>query len=89
MRKLVMVVCSTLICSFDVATFAQQAATATLSGRVIDPHGAVIVGAQITAKNKATGILRETKAGDQGLFVLTNLAPGEYAPSRTSRVQAF
>src|SRR5882724_8320751 len=77
MGKLTMAVCSTLICSFAVA-LAQQSATASLSGRVVDPHGAVIVGAQITAKNKAPDIQRETKSNDQGLFVLTNLAPGEY-----------
>ncbi|HXG92535.1 MAG TPA: carboxypeptidase regulatory-like domain-containing protein [Blastocatellia bacterium] len=60
------------------AANAQQPATATLSGRVTDPQGAVIVGAQITATSKATGIERTTKTNDQGLFALTNLAPGEY-----------
>ena len=74
MRKLIMAVCTTLTCCFAVA-IAQQSATATLSGRVVDPNGAVIVGAQITAKNKTTDIQRETKTNDQGLFVLTNLAP--------------
>lgn len=93
MRKFVMAVCSTLICCFAVAAFAQQAATATLSGRVVDPHAVVIVGAQITAKNKATDLQRETKTNDQGLFVLTNLAPGEYevkvgAPGFRSRVHS-
>ncbi len=77
MRKLITAVCSTLICCFAVA-LAQQSTAATLSGRVFDPHGAVIVGAQITAKNKATDVQRETKTNDQGMFVLTNLAPGEY-----------
>ncbi|HWO01186.1 MAG TPA: carboxypeptidase regulatory-like domain-containing protein [Blastocatellia bacterium] len=78
MRKILIVVCSTLISTFAVTALAQQAATATLTGRAVDPQGAVIVGAQITAKNKATGIPRETKTKDQGLFVLTNLVPGEY-----------
>jgi Carboxypeptidase regulatory-like domain/TonB dependent receptor len=92
MRKLLLAVCSTLICCFAVA-LAQQSATASLSGRVVDPHGAVIVGAQITAKNKATDIQRETKTNDQGLFVLTNLAPGEYevkaeAPGFKTRVHS-
>jgi carboxypeptidase family protein len=57
---------------------AQQSTSATLSGRVVDPNGAFIVGAQIAAKNKATDIKRETNTNEQGLFVLTNLAPGEY-----------
>ena len=77
MKKLIMAIFSILICCFAVA-LAQQSATASLSGRVVDPNGAVIVGAQIIAKNKATDIQRETKTNDQGLFVLTNLAPGEY-----------
>jgi outer membrane receptor protein involved in Fe transport len=57
---------------------AQQSATATLSGRVVDHQDAVIVGAQVTATNKATGTRREAKTNDEGLFVLTNLAPSQY-----------
>ena len=45
MGKLVMAVCSTLVCCFAVA-LAQQSTTASLSGRVFDPQGAVIVGAR-------------------------------------------
>ncbi|HSQ19273.1 MAG TPA: TonB-dependent receptor, partial [Blastocatellia bacterium] len=69
--------CSALLL-FSSVTLAQQAATATLGGRVVDPQGAVIVGAKISAKNKATDFQRETTTNDQGLFVLTNLAPGAY-----------
>lgn len=78
MRRLVMTFCSALICLSSSVALAQQAATATLGGRVVDPQGAVIVGAKISAKNKATDFQRETKTNDQGLFVLTNLAPGAY-----------
>lgn len=77
MRRLGMTFCSALIL-FSSVTLAQQAATATLGGRVVDPQGAVIVGAKISAKNKATDFQRETTTNDQGLFVLTNLAPGAY-----------
>jgi hypothetical protein len=58
--------------------FAQQAATATLSGRVTDPNGAVIVGAKIIATQKATGAKRETVTNDEGMYALTNLPPGDY-----------
>jgi hypothetical protein len=78
MRRLVLPFCPALIRLFASVALAQQAATATLGGRVVDPQGAVIVGAKITAKNKATDVQRETKTNDQGLFVLTNLAPGAY-----------
>ncbi|MEW6129033.1 MAG: TonB-dependent receptor [Acidobacteriota bacterium] len=66
------------ICLLAATTFAQQAATATLSGRVLDPQGAVIVDAQITATQKATGLKRETKTNDEGLFTISNVPPGDY-----------
>lgn len=58
--------------------FAQQAATATLSGRVVDPNGAVISGAPVTSTQKATGAKRETTRTDDGVFVIPNPAAGEY-----------
>ncbi len=57
---------------------AQQVATATLSGRIVDPNGAVVSGAQITATQKSTSLKRETKTNDEGLYVLTNLPAGDY-----------
>jgi outer membrane receptor protein involved in Fe transport len=79
MKKIpVVIICFALICSLAIPVRAQQVATATLSGRIVDPQGAVIVGAQITATQKATGIKRESKTSDEGLFTITNLPPGEY-----------
>src|SRR6266498_3819629 len=57
---------------------AQQAATATLSGRVLDPNQAFVTGAHVTASQKATGTGRSTATNAEGLFVLTNLPAGEY-----------
>ncbi|MGA9769610.1 MAG: TonB-dependent receptor [Blastocatellia bacterium] len=57
---------------------AQQVATATLNGRITDPQGAVIGGAEITATQKATGLHRTVKTNDEGLFTITGLPPGEY-----------
>jgi hypothetical protein len=72
--------CLLLVCLIlaPPAAHAQQPATATLSGIILDPNGAVIPGAQVTATQKATGVQRETVTNDQGLYVLTNLPPGEY-----------
>ena len=67
-----------LVCSLNPLSLAQQAATATLSGRVLDPNGAVIRGATVTATQKATGVKRETTTNDEGIFVIPNLAAGEY-----------
>ncbi len=66
-----------VFCSVNSA-FAQQSITATLSGRVTDPIGAVIIGAKIIATQKATGAKRETVTNSEGLYALTNLSPGEY-----------
>lgn len=55
-----------------------QPAASTLSGRVTDPAGAVIVGAKVKATNKATGVARETTTNGEGLYAFANLAPGEY-----------
>jgi hypothetical protein len=57
---------------------AQQAANATLTGTVTDQMGAVIPDAQVTATNKATGVKRETISNESGLYVLSNMTPGDY-----------
>ncbi|HEX2268602.1 MAG TPA: carboxypeptidase regulatory-like domain-containing protein [Pyrinomonadaceae bacterium] len=56
----------------------QQAAKATLTGTVTDPNNAVVAGVRVTATQTATGIRRETVTNHEGLYVLTDLAPGEY-----------
>jgi len=67
-----------LITSCVFPVLAQQAVTATLSGRVTDPKGAVVAGAKVAAIQKSTGAKRDTVTTSEGLYVLTNLTPGEY-----------
>ncbi len=57
---------------------AQELGTAILSGNVTDPQGAVIVNAQVTAKNIATSTERTTASSTAGLFAFNDLAPGKY-----------
>jgi outer membrane receptor protein involved in Fe transport len=57
---------------------AQQSATASLSGRVTDPAGAVIVGAQVIIERSATGFRREITTNSEGIYALTSLPAGEY-----------
>jgi len=61
-----------------VPCFGQQAANATLTGTITDPNGAVVSGASITATQKSTGVKRETVSNENGLYVLSNMAPGDY-----------
>jgi Carboxypeptidase regulatory-like domain/TonB dependent receptor len=70
--------CLLLVCLLSITSTAQQATTATLSGVVTDPNGAVIAGAQVTATQTGTGTQRQTTTNDTGFYVLTNLLPGEY-----------
>jgi hypothetical protein len=57
---------------------AQQAATTSLTGTIKDPNGALIAGARISIKHKATGSSRETTTNSDGVFVITNLSVGIY-----------
>ncbi|MBV9959744.1 MAG: TonB-dependent receptor [Acidobacteria bacterium] len=71
-------VCALLsLCLFATAA-AQQAATATLSGQVLDPNKAAVMGAEVSATQAATGIRHSTLTNDEGLYTLTNLPPGLY-----------
>ncbi|MBM3796465.1 MAG: carboxypeptidase regulatory-like domain-containing protein, partial [Acidobacteria bacterium] len=44
--------------------------TATMVGRVADPSGAVLSGAQVTSRNTATGLERSTRTTQTGDFEL-------------------
>ncbi len=67
----------TFLCTF--AIFAQsQSQTADLVGTVVDPNGAVVPGATITARNTATGISRNTTSGSDGAYQILGLPPGTY-----------
>ncbi|HXX27916.1 MAG TPA: TonB-dependent receptor [Terriglobales bacterium] len=56
-----------------------QSFRGSIRGKVVDPSGSVIVGAQITARNVATGQVREGVTGEDGAYVLAELPAGEYA----------
>ena len=52
--------------------------TASISGTVSDPTGAVVPGAAVTARNTDTGIITTTKSNSDGFYSLPALAPGKY-----------
>ncbi|HEY4378973.1 MAG TPA: carboxypeptidase regulatory-like domain-containing protein [Acidobacteriaceae bacterium] len=55
-----------------------QAASATLSGTVADATSAVLVKANVTVTNEATGVVTKTKTNSAGAYVIPSLAPGQY-----------
>ena len=51
---------------------------AELNGRVIDPSGAAVPGAQVQVTNTATGVERRTVTNERGVYGVPNLIPGPY-----------
>ncbi|MGZ7092986.1 MAG: TonB-dependent receptor [Candidatus Angelobacter sp.] len=56
----------------------QGASSAQISGTVVDPQGAVVPGAKVTATNQATGQGRSVETTSTGNYVIPNLQPGTY-----------
>ena len=55
-----------------------QSFRGSVRGKVTDPHGALVAGAKIIAKNAGTGLERSALSGDDGGYVLAELSAGEY-----------
>jgi hypothetical protein len=55
-----------------------QSASATLSGVVIDQNGAIVPDAKVTLTNRGTRSERRTRTNGEGLYVFTQLTPGNY-----------
>lgn len=65
-----------LLGTFAVGAWGQS--TASLSGTVTDPSGAVIVSAQVTVHSLATGADRVVETDPAGLYYVPSLQPGDY-----------
>lgn len=57
---------------------AQVAGTGTIEGIILDPSGAVVSGALVTATNSATGRKFSQQTSGAGSYALVALPPGEY-----------
>ncbi len=55
-----------------------QGSTGSIAGTVQDPQGAVVPGAEVTAKNEQNGAIFRTISSDAGLYVFPNLPVGTY-----------
>jgi len=65
--------------------FAQATASATIQGTVTDKSGAVVTGAEVVAKNKATDVTRTAASDETGSYRFELLPVGTYAVSVTKR----
>ena len=55
-----------------------QAAQARISGRVLDPDGALIPAVELVATNDETGVATKAQSNPAGIYVLPFLPPGRY-----------
>jgi len=55
-----------------------QAGRGGINGTIMDPTGALVPGAKVTALNHATGIAQSTVATSAGLYSFVSLNPGSY-----------
>src|SRR5215213_1896820 len=69
---------SFVILYLPIVSFSQQAANATLTGTITDQMGAVIAGTKITVTQTATGVKRDAVSNDDGLYIFSNMTPGDY-----------
>src|SRR5262245_55184852 len=66
-----------LLLAFPLAA-AAQVTTATIVGAISDPTGAILPGAQVTARNVDTGLTRTVTSGEDGAYRLEFLPVGAY-----------
>ena len=70
--------CATLIFASTLALAQSQATTGNIEGRVLDPQGAAVPNATVTAKNQQTGIEKSVTTDETGEYRLIFLPPGPY-----------
>nr|MBA3439914.1 carboxypeptidase regulatory-like domain-containing protein [Pyrinomonadaceae bacterium] len=64
---------------------AAQSNRGNISGSVVDPTGAVVPNAKITARNVATGITQETESTSEGVYRFSELPAGVYTLTATAQ----
>lgn len=65
--------------SFLCSTLSAQGTGGRILGRIIDPSGAILSNAKITAINDATGVAHNTVSNDTGDYVFPDLPVGAYS----------
>lgn len=79
MRRILRIICRVLVllpCLTDQAL--PQVNTASLTGLITDPSGAVVAGAVVVARNRATNVSSSSSTDDSGYYVFASLPVGTY-----------
>jgi len=66
------------MCLINSRIASSQEVTGSFTGSVVDPSGAAVVGANLTAKDKERGTTYEVTTNDVGVFSLLRLPVGTY-----------
>lgn len=61
-----------------------QTTSGEISGKVLDPSGAVVSGAQVRLINQETGTTQASRTDSSGLFVFPSVQPGSFSVSVTA-----
>jgi hypothetical protein len=72
------ILCLAAISFLVTASAYAQSPNGTISGLIVDPSGAAIVGADILVANDATGVQYTGKTNGDGIYLVSNLPPGSY-----------
>ncbi|MGC4053647.1 MAG: carboxypeptidase-like regulatory domain-containing protein, partial [Paludibaculum sp.] len=68
------------VCALVLVSSAVQAqSSAALSGQIVDPSKANIVGAKVTLTDLQRGSTRNTTTNDAGIYIFDPVEPGEYS----------
>lgn len=82
MLKLTRSICTLISIGIVCAvTVIAQTGTSNITGTVRDTAGAVVPGANVTAKNEATGVTSTQTTNDSGLYGFSSLPVGDYTIS--------
>jgi len=74
-NRVIFILC---LCIFVVSSARGQSNNATISGSVVDPVGAAVPDATVTAENTRTGVVTTMTTSGAGVYQFPSLVPGTY-----------
>jgi len=81
MRRVVLAAFTLLVSLFPFTLAFGQSTSATVSGTVSDPSGAVLPGVSVTATNNGTAVASSNVTNEAGAYSIPGLLPGAYTVS--------
>src|SRR5262245_41843988 len=78
LKRLLIAAMSLALIAGTIAPALAQNPTGSIRGTVTDEQGAVITNAAVFVTNKSTGEARKVSTGNDGIYAVDNLIPGQY-----------